>query len=341
MEVSAHGAILKTSTNDDCARAHILRDLQPYVCTYPDCVDGHRLYESRQAWFDHESTAHRQCWRCRDHPSLNFSTQELLEAHLETSHKDIPSSRARTDFSEISEATFDDTRDKCPFCLVATNNILNMPNHLANHLERVATFSLPRHLDDNEEASSGNSDEAIVAMSRSLSSHSWQSGSIYFSEKSNTDDEPDGGSLEHRVEDVLNHFGQASDAAIKRNESPDSLRKASHQGQDEKAQLLQGSGVHAEAGYYGNALQAACWEGNYDMTKSLLDNGANVNAEGGHYSNTLQAAAFGGYNEIVRMLLNEGANIDAQGGFYGNALQAASFSGHEKSQGFFPGQELQ
>lgn len=75
MEVSAHGAILKTSTTDDCARAHNLRDLQPYVCTYPDCVDGHRLYGSRQAWFDHESTAHRQYWR----PAITLASISALK----------------------------------------------------------------------------------------------------------------------------------------------------------------------------------------------------------------------------------------------------------------------
>lgn len=40
---------------------------------------------------------------------------------------------------------------------------------------------------------------------------------------------------------------------------------------------------------------------------ALLDQGANVNAEGGEYGNALQAASFEGHNEIVEMLLASGA----------------------------------
>ena len=55
----------------------------------------------------------------------------------------------------------------------------------------------------------------------------------------------------------------------------------------------------------------------------LLDKGANVNAQESHYGNALQAASYEGHEEVVKILLDKGANINALGGFYGNALEAA------------------
>ncbi|KAL9123930.1 MAG: hypothetical protein Q9175_008281, partial [Cornicularia normoerica] len=62
----------------------------------------------------------------------------------------------------------------------------------------------------------------------------------------------------------------------------------------------------------------------------LLDRGADVNAQGGYYGNALQAASFDGHDKLVQMLLDRGANVNAQGGRFGNALQAASWNDQGK-----------
>ncbi|KAJ7843984.1 ankyrin repeat-containing domain protein [Mycena olivaceomarginata] len=93
-------------------------------------------------------------------------------------------------------------------------------------------------------------------------------------------------------------------------------------------QLLEyGAEVNAHGGYYGNALQAASYEGDIEIVRLLLQHGAEVNAQGGQYGNALQAASYKGDIEIVRLLLQHGAEVNAQGGQYGNALQAASYKG--------------
>ncbi|ORY14308.1 hypothetical protein BCR34DRAFT_479796, partial [Clohesyomyces aquaticus] len=66
------------------------------------------------------------------------------------------------------------------------------------------------------------------------------------------------------------------------------------------------------------------------VVKLLLDKSANVNAQGGRYGNALQAASWNGHEQVVKLLLNKGADVNAQGGEYGNALQAASSNGHEQ-----------
>ncbi|KAH0602388.1 uncharacterized protein H6S33_008727 [Morchella sextelata] len=88
--------------------------------------------------------------------------------------------------------------------------------------------------------------------------------------------------------------------------------------------------VNAQGGRYGNALQAAAYNGHEKIVQMLLDRGADVNAQGGLYGNTLQAAASLGREKVVQMLLDRGADVNAQGGLYRNALQAATRSKYEK-----------
>ena len=76
---------------------------------------------------------------------------------------------------------------------------------------------------------------------------------------------------------------------------------------------------------YGNALQAAAFDGSTGIVKSLLAYRADVNKQGGDYGTALQAAAWYGHEDIARMLLDHGAHVNTNEpiGYYGSALQAA------------------
>ncbi|KAH7207384.1 hypothetical protein DER44DRAFT_867319 [Fusarium oxysporum] len=91
---------------------------------------------------------------------------------------------------------------------------------------------------------------------------------------------------------------------------------------------IEGADVNAQGGEYGNALQAASYNGNRDVVQLLLDKGADVSAQGGRYGNALQAASYNGNREVVQLLLDKGADVNTQGGKYGNALQAVSSKGN-------------
>ncbi|CUS10748.1 unnamed protein product, partial [Tuber aestivum] len=93
--------------------------------------------------------------------------------------------------------------------------------------------------------------------------------------------------------------------------------------------LERGAEVNARGGRFGNALQAATYQGNQSVMQLLLERGAEVNAQGGKYGNALQAAAYHGNESVVRLLLERGAEVNAQGGAYGNALQAAAYHGNQ------------
>ena len=53
------------------------------------------------------------------------------------------------------------------------------------------------------------------------------------------------------------------------------------------------------------------------VVATLLNSGAEVNAQGGHYGNALQAASYDGHEAVVKLLLEKGADVEAQDGQYG------------------------
>ena len=84
-----------------------------------------------------------------------------------------------------------------------------------------------------------------------------------------------------------------------------------------------GADANVPGGRFGNALQAACFQGHQQIVQILLDTGADVNAQGGIFGSALRAASFKGYQKIVQILLDAGADVNARVGRYGSALQAA------------------
>lgn len=58
-------------------------------------------------------------------------------------------------------------------------------------------------------------------------------------------------------------------------------------------------------------LYYAALAGLRDTVNSLVEMGANVNAKGGMYGNALQAASFNGHERVVQLLLEKRANINA------------------------------
>ncbi|KAF4960065.1 hypothetical protein FSARC_10560 [Fusarium sarcochroum] len=124
-------------------KAHVLYDLQPYVCTYENCTRGNELYRSRKRWVEHEETAHRCSWRCRDHPDVLYATSDGLRSHFLLEHDRSLNSEQVDDLLRISTVGRADDRGSCPICFEQQPFSKGLTNHLANHLERIALFALP------------------------------------------------------------------------------------------------------------------------------------------------------------------------------------------------------
>ncbi|KAJ5240339.1 Pfs NACHT and ankyrin domain protein [Penicillium citrinum] len=82
--------------------------------------------------------------------------------------------------------------------------------------------------------------------------------------------------------------------------------------------ISKGEDINAQGGRYGNALQAASFDGDREIVKLLLDKGADVNVQGGEHGNAPQAASSKGHREIVKLLLGQGPDVNVEGGEDGN-----------------------
>ncbi|KAF1960346.1 hypothetical protein CC80DRAFT_356731, partial [Byssothecium circinans] len=151
-------------------KAHILHDLQPYICTYENCNDGNRLYPSRTAWLEHEHLTHRQIWQCFEHSGLQFSSKAALSSHLQSDHVSGITNSQIQNLVEFSELSVEDTRTVCPFCLVEGPFQKGFENHMAYHMENFSMISVSRNSamydEENSETNENQSGQAQRCSSR-------------------------------------------------------------------------------------------------------------------------------------------------------------------------------
>jgi O-acetyl-ADP-ribose deacetylase (regulator of RNase III) len=132
-------------------QVHVLQDLQPYVCTYPECDIPDQLFQRRRHWVEHEA-GHRKAWRCPEHPDAVYKTAAGLRGHLLQRHGDSFPGSQLDSIVKVGETSTVDLRN-CPICY-APSDSKEIANHIANHLERIAIFALPTTMHDHSEGAS-------------------------------------------------------------------------------------------------------------------------------------------------------------------------------------------
>ncbi|KAK6499478.1 hypothetical protein TWF506_004108 [Arthrobotrys conoides] len=125
-------------------RAHVLQDLQPYVCTYPDCELGDFLFESREQWYQHELAKHRVNWFCNTKGHGHFKDKNDFSVHMATEHDSddfhfsgIEPLIAVKLFSIPGNAT---EPGLCTLCMKET---AYPESHVGRHLETLALAVIP------------------------------------------------------------------------------------------------------------------------------------------------------------------------------------------------------
>ncbi|EAQ90239.1 hypothetical protein CHGG_02174 [Chaetomium globosum CBS 148.51] len=167
---------------------HILKDIEPYICLFPDCGDDGLSFRSSDEWLRHMQQ-HTLVWSCQivGHESEVYRSSEELEDHIRSAHSDsvtdsqIPylvrsSARPHPDlFSVLASswnlaatgASDNPTEPRAsPVCILCQEEIGsqsgtesegNLCDHILNHLEEMALFSLPptEHTEDGRSMASG------------------------------------------------------------------------------------------------------------------------------------------------------------------------------------------
>ena len=134
---------LNIITNSDW-EVHVIRDLEPYICTFDDCLRAEKTFGVRDEWFRHELESHRvmRVWVCQS-CAKEFATAEAFETHLKTYHDNIsgPSQLAMMVSLCMKHSAIRLKEELCPLCPMKLNTG-DLKDHIANHLEQLALMSV-------------------------------------------------------------------------------------------------------------------------------------------------------------------------------------------------------
>ncbi|KAL4886790.1 hypothetical protein BJY04DRAFT_212767 [Aspergillus karnatakaensis] len=142
---------------------HVYSDLQPYICTFGNCVQADRLYDSYTEWSEHERRFHRREWQC------GFCTHRCesgaqFSVHIETSHRDLHLNDQLQSLTNVFErpATLP---QQCPLCSKPPILDINrFQKHVARHLQQLALFAWLRGLPAPPNESQGGSSNSSLAV---------------------------------------------------------------------------------------------------------------------------------------------------------------------------------
>jgi ankyrin repeat protein len=318
-----------------------MRDLQPYVCTFKDCIL--RPFSFRHEWFEHELVTHRKVWRC-DRCFETFMSAVDFRKHLERDHEGshLAENQLNILTKKCEQCRTHLSPFECPLCdawgkgLQRLNgggdNIVvtleEFERHLGKHLETLALFAIPRWSSYPEEDDQANEKDSNMA----AADYMQEIGEVITEAPSVFENEDSEGPVNWELCEA------ATNGELERVKS---LFERSEYGEEEvkmaataAASSGQVSVVEYLVSHYPDAdawcLHAAVKKGRENIVKVLADRWTmKPNSRDDSGLTALYHAAVGGYYNIVELLLLMGADVNAQGGYYGNALQGASSGGHE------------
>ncbi|KIW11455.1 hypothetical protein PV08_10755 [Exophiala spinifera] len=309
--------------SDKAWRAHLIHDLRPFVCTYPDCQIAGQLYDTKSAWVEHENTVHRKQWRCPDHPDPPYSSLQTFEAHIAALHgSDATYLRSDTFLQACQSFSVDNDRP-CPICLSSSfRDVQALQSHLSQHLIRMSLFSLPRSTDADDGRSQVGSDIAV--------------GEVLDSRADDDENSSDGGEAWDDIaeaagagdtERLTNILLEKQENGLSVEVLNHALCKASAKGHTETVEILLDNGADIEAvGQEETPLMQASIENRIEVVRLLLGRGAHVN-EGRSLSTALTCATEYSDIEIILELLSAGADPNKTVDDGSSAVRQAAIAG--------------
>ncbi|KAL7936383.1 ankyrin [Trichoderma chlorosporum] len=158
----------QSTTDPEFWNYHVTRDLEPFICVFPDCLKedhngtGPPTFESSEEWIFHMKNTHGHNWVCRDscHGLIVFDEKTHYEQHAVQEHRVL-----EADLSAATDMAQRSIRNKvreCPFgddFQIPENDNSGdvfsgkaLESHVAAHMKEIALLALqkiPRGWDEN------------------------------------------------------------------------------------------------------------------------------------------------------------------------------------------------
>jgi len=150
----------KHIVTDDDWECHLYGDLEPYLCTFDNCLRPEKTYGARDEWYGHELDCHRimKVWVCEQCAREEFDTAQAFEEHLQRRHGNIcgPSQIAMIVSLCVKHSDAHLKVQTCPLCAESLQSH-EVKDHISNHLEQLAITSV----DGDNSSEEDDSDEVI------------------------------------------------------------------------------------------------------------------------------------------------------------------------------------
>ncbi|KAK8188772.1 uncharacterized protein BKA78DRAFT_158295 [Phyllosticta capitalensis] len=165
--------VLKHSDKD--WKKHVLEDLQPYVCTFPDCELSEHLFENRDAWFKHEMQKHRIEFFCNVEGHKSYEKRAEFLEHLCKEHG--TTNEIASTLPELFRRPSALLSSHCNLCGQRSNGL---KAHVSRHLQHIALFAIPRaHYHSDLDAEEDDSNIAQQIGTDGLSGENIEHKSLY------------------------------------------------------------------------------------------------------------------------------------------------------------------
>ena len=137
-------------------RKHVFRDLEAFVCTFPDCTTPNETYGSRRDWFMHEISDHRRVWTCGGHCNREFRSGKELINHMKLIGSIDIADKQISALLEMRSSPISKTAEFCcPLCQAKPVGTSSLRRHLGRHLQDISLFALPMLDNEDDESSTG------------------------------------------------------------------------------------------------------------------------------------------------------------------------------------------
>ena len=135
---------VQIASDEDWAQ-HVFMDLEPYLCTYDNCIRADKTFGVREEWFQHELDNHRlrKVFFCRV-CNREFEEKVDFEGHLSEKHEATVDGRDTSIMLSLCERFSDETPpyQPCPLCGYSTVRSEALQEHVADHMEQLALMSI-------------------------------------------------------------------------------------------------------------------------------------------------------------------------------------------------------
>ncbi|KAL8809033.1 MAG: hypothetical protein Q9200_003777 [Gallowayella weberi] len=132
-------------------KRHILRDLQPYICTFGGCSKKDALFERRRDWINHELHSHRTEWYCNVAGHSAYESKKKFQDHMRSEHIESVDERQLDTLTKMVARPAVDLKFSCPLSctdIPLELTIDKLEAHLGGHLEAIASFALPTNVNE-------------------------------------------------------------------------------------------------------------------------------------------------------------------------------------------------